>query len=275
MKETLLDSDHKPTIEELQERFKKNDFSAAAFIDMNTDTMEPDTAEDIVYIKGLINKEWESLSRQMGLKASSCYYTKDNPMIVLREGLGNAAAGGLLRWCQEKPEEIEEFFCQHIEQCIENPGLEAASDEFLHNAVETLMKVTEYDKLAAAVHKNAAHEDFKQYNKNNYRSKDFNRKWNHTRTKTQMIPLDGKQYQNWKKKQDASFDVEKELVLKEKWGRFWDSLSEEEKELLIMRMDGLTQKEIAEILGLKTHSAVSKRQNKLKQKHLKLLEQMK
>lgn len=44
----------------------------------------------------------------------------------------------------------------------------------------------------------------------------------------------------------------------------WSSISEEDKKLLRMRMQGISQKEIADILGLKTHSGVTKHLQKLK-----------
>ena len=46
---------------------------------------------------------------------------------------------------------------------------------------------------------------------------------------------------------------------------FWTSITEADQNLLRMKMDGLTQKEIAAELGYKTHSAVTKRLQKLKE----------
>ena len=41
-------------------------------------------------------------------------------------------------------------------------------------------------------------------------------------------------------------------------------LTEDDKSILLMRMDGKTQQEIADYLGYKNHSAVTKRIKKLK-----------
>ncbi|MEA4954377.1 MAG: hypothetical protein VB096_02515 [Pseudoflavonifractor sp.] len=42
------------------------------------------TVETLEHIKGLMDEQWESRSREMGLKADSSNYGKDNPLIAMR-----------------------------------------------------------------------------------------------------------------------------------------------------------------------------------------------
>jgi DNA-binding CsgD family transcriptional regulator len=63
---------------------------------------------------------------------------------------------------------------------------------------------------------------------------------------------------------DKSVNVEEEVISQLTGQTFWDSISEDDRILLKMRMSGKTQQEIADALGYKSHSAVTKRLQKLK-----------
>jgi hypothetical protein len=64
---------------------------------------------------------------------------------------------------------------------------------------------------------------------------------------------------------DSSVNVEDEVIANLTGDNFWDSISDDDRALLRMRMSGKTQQEIADALGYKTHSAVTKRLQKLKE----------
>ncbi len=50
---------------------------------------------------------------------------------------------------------------------------------------------------------------------------------------------------------------------------FWNSISEEDKNILRLRMNSMSQKKIADKLGYKSHSTITKRIKILKEKFLK------
>ena len=59
--------------------------------------------------------------------------------------------------------------------------------------------------------------------------------------------------------QNTEDDVISEVMIKQ----FMDSLSEKDRKILEMRLEGYTQEEIAEDLGYKNHSGVQKRITKI------------
>lgn len=112
------------------------------------------------------------------------------------------------------------------------------------------------------------HEDFSRAMSTQKR--DFLRKWNHSRAKTEVLSLDALQQDA--EAQQSSFrwepadlepsieDIALDRVVA---GQYLDTLSETDRKILEMRNLGYNLTEISEKLGFKTHSAVQKRIQKL------------
>ena len=268
MNGTLLDLDHIPTLDELCAFFHENDFSAASYLEMNYDKLDGDTVEALEHIKGLMDARWEPLAREMGLKSDSAYYGKDNPLIALRDNTENLAAGGVLKLLEEQPEKAAEILEQFD---FGDPDIKAHVDDLLHNAVETVMRVMGYEEIAKVVQATPAYEDFNHRKELNYRAKDFDRRWNHTRAQTQVESLDALQDTTNVMGESVEFslpdlrtDIFEEVAAKLTQENFWTNLTDDDRALLKLRMEGLSQAEIAQRLGYQTHSAVTKRLQKLK-----------
>lgn len=263
MHKTLLDLGRVPTLDELRAFFRDNDFSAAAYMNIDYSKMPNDTIEDLEYAKKMLDEHWEPLSHQMGLETHSSNYGKDNPLIAMRDNFENLVASGVYKLLEEQPETAEAILADFIN---EDGEFTVDGDDFLHNAVETAMKTMSYEEVAAVIQDTPAHEDFNPYKKDNKRAIDFDRQWNHTRTQIQTISMqdlvdeDG----NEREADTAVTDFTDEIHAELQRDTFWASITEDDKKLLRMRMDGLTQEEIAKRLGYKTHSAVTKRIHKLK-----------
>lgn len=271
MAKTLLDLDRVPTIEELRTFFNENDFSTAAYRDIDYNKMSADEVADLEYIKGFMGEKWDELSREMGLKSDPSYYGKDNPLIAMRNNMENLAATGVMKLLEEMPERAIELLNDFItEEDLQSPqALEAKADNMLNNAVSTLMQTMNFEEAAKIIAQNPAHEDFAHCKPNNFRAKDFDRKWNHTRASIKVSSLaemqtnaDGEEIEL--NIADADADVFEQVSSKLTKETFWSKLTDDDKTILLMRMDGKTQNEIAEQLGYKTHSAVTKRLKKLK-----------
>ena len=85
---------------------------------------------------------------------------------------------------------------------------------------------------------------------------DFLRKWYHTKTKHPIMLTDRIPHRLgiWTNSADYRID----------WEWFMKSLAPAEREIIELRLQGKTQKEIAEIMDYKTHSAVQKRLVKIR-----------
>jgi len=99
-------------------------------------------------------------------------------------------------------------------------------------------------------------EDF-DYRKSGQKT-DFYRKWYHTRTAHPQISLEGykEQYAQWN---DEKTNVEGGVVSQVQVEQFTATLSEKDKRILTLRMEGFTLEEIARELGYQNHSGVLKR----------------
>ena len=170
------------------------------------------------------------------------------------------------------PERAEELLSDFTTaEDWESPeALAARADNMLSNAVSTLMQTMYYEEVAKVIAENPAYEDFVHGKPNNFRAKDFDRKWNHTRATIKVDSLDELQTNDDGEIMelnigDANADVFEQVSSKLTEETFWSKLTEDDKSILLMRMDGKTQKKIAEHLGYKNHSAVTKRIKKLKE----------
>lgn len=257
---TLIDMDRTPTMEELRAFFKKHDWSAMK-LDVDHEKFTPEDADHYKYLKELIHEKWEPLSREMGLKASSEYYGDDNPLIAMRDNFENLVSDATFKLIEEEPKKAREI----IRQAMSGPNGVKDPDRFLHNAVETTMKVMNYEELAQIIQGDAAFEDFSSEKSNNYRAKDFERKWNHTRTAA-SVSYDELASTDSSELADASTDIEEAVSQKLNLQDFWNGLTDEDKMIVKLKMDGVTQEEIAKRLSFKTHSAVTKRLAKLRER---------
>ena len=88
---------------------------------------------------------------------------------------------------------------------------------------------------------------------------DFLRKWTHAQTKHPMVLTDRvpEKKSRWTENIDYRIDLE----------RFLNTLEPKERTIFMLKWEGNTQKEIAEIMGYRTHSAVVKRLKKIREKY--------
>lgn len=269
-KENLLKLDRKPTLEELRTFFKNNDWSATKLPDC-------EDAESLEYIKSHMDNHWEQLSSEMGLKSSSQNYSKDNPLIAMRDNVEDIVAKSVLNLIDNQPKRVEEILSHFMtEEAVQDfDKFSQNVDNMLNNAVKTTMQTMNFEEIASVLNQSSAHEDFNN-NPNNLRAKDFDRKWNHTRakTKTESIQnLEDTKFDNENSEEilkDYRINIEDEAITNIAFENFWDNLSKENKEILALKMGGLSQKEIAEKLGYKTHSTITKKLQKLKEEYIKL-----
>lgn len=147
---------------------------------------------------------------------------------------------------------------EDIEWCTEKE-----SQEIWKDCVELSDKHFPYMKKVLEIERQfPCFEDFDLQNKKLHQARsyiDFLRKWTHSQSKYQTIPLI--------KCRSTGVDVISAIDFKIDYQAFLKRLSADERKLVALRMKGKNTTEIASILGLKTHSAVVKRLQKIQEKY--------
>lgn len=252
----LLGVGKEHTAEEYRQNFLKDDFSARrrhSDKDYEKGTISLEDQEQMGRVREIHGAAWNGLAREKGQKYDPAAYGKDSPLSVLRDNNGIYVAEILYDLAEQNPDAIEEILAgafEHRPELFLEPG---AADEFLNQRMSDLMDAMAFGEVAETVDSNLTHEDFSN-RKQNYPKQDFNRKWNHTRTKTQVVLMSDV---DEKYPTEDAFDIaEAKAVI--------GALPEEDRKILLLHIQGYTQEEIAKKLGYKTHSAVGKKLKKIK-----------
>ena len=263
MDKTLLDFDRAPTLDELREFFKSNDWSSA--VPQEIEAEESDATEAVLYIQKLMDEHFEPISREKGLSKASVYFGKNNPLIALRNNTENLVSTEVARLIAERPEVAEQILSQFD---FSDPDIDEKADEFLHNAVDTMLDTMNYEAIAEIVNNAPAHEDFSRA-PNNHAKQDFRREYYRSSSKGFMESLEAVTLDGQDESQIASEDIDaiqRAENCADAARAFWNTLDTDEKKLLRMRIGNCTYKQIADELKLKTSNAVSKRRQKIAEK---------
>ncbi len=287
MQQDLLSLNRTPTVEELREHFITHDFTTLPTEDYSEQSSRRNELH--AHIVSLINDKWKKNAKSMKHKTPQSCYTKNHPIEALRIRVQNLIADKVIMLLDEperakkflkafmKPHEIELFFKQ-----INNPELSfnesdlieiiinEASDEsdthdkadkLVDNAVNTMMKVMDYERLYKIAKINSCHDDFNTFRPENFEAITHHRRWNHTRTKYNA-PLSYVRI----KEQEIVVSMEDAADAEAKVENFYRILSENDRNILRLSIKGYNQSEIADILNYETQGAISKRLAKIKEK---------
>ena len=249
MAKTLLDMDRLPTMEELKEFFKKNDWSAAQISDPAKRT--PEEQAEILHAAKLMDQKFEKLVRTKGRTAASVYYSKDNPLIALQKNTEDLVASMVVKIAND--EELTDGILSQFD--FTDPDIDQKADNLLNNAVNTMLDVMEYEKSAVLTRRISAEEDFNKNKPNNFRYIDHIRKWEHTeeKIKVMLAPDPNAELHGYIDPVDQAA-ISNVLVEK-----YLSSLDETERKIYVRKRMGFTQEEIARDLGFSNNGAVSKR----------------
>lgn len=132
--------------------------------------------------------------------------------------------------------------------------------------LEVVMQGQQFGDLIAAADEEPAHEDYPRYYTQD--GVNFYRRWNHSRTKAgTMLPIDDHE--------DEIPAYEEERIFLATRRQFCEQLNEKDMKILVLRLAGFTDEEIAKELGYKTSSAVNKRRHAMKALWQRLTEECK
>ena len=300
---TLIEKGRAPTVEEMQDYFKKNDYTAAPL------PFDPETGKqkDVnMYMKAreFFKKSWLKNQKDFGGKGSFVNFSNNYPVAVLENADEQLIAGAVTNIFAD-----EELYNQIIDSFFDTmqPKIELAFnsyanehnknvddltedemkyvidsfvDLFLNQMINLLMQSQSVPELINSTNTIGTHEDFNDFISENRSREDFYRKWDHTRTKIGKIFS----FSELSEGEDATVDLEEQIIAKHSLGYSDDEIAESEtlfmkiqsiycsmldeveKEIYKKRMQGLTVESIAIDLGYKSHSTIVKKLKKMRVK---------
>ena len=280
------------SIEELQELAKNAKYLSKSF----TRTVHNDSDENKKIFdraEEIYSQFWnDEMLEQIG-KKSLKNFSKDAPVNMLADGLENVILSAVdhlietdqmddivsvvgafnkdeideisLEYAKKHNKNVEDFTAEDM-----NEVLSIFSDDLLANRMEQLQEVYQLKGLFDLQKQMSVDEDFNENILENHDKIDHIRRTQHTRTKIgASLSLDELQETENDILSDRGTSVE-EIVETQTMSELEEIclsvLNEEEKEIFKFLKAGKTQEEIADALGYKTQSAISKKINKMKEK---------
>lgn len=272
-------------LDELQSFFQNNDFTANMTLNRECN-LKGEQAEIFVRIKKIFGEYWLGNLRPLGVNRKMKNFSKDYPVNLL-ENVDADYFSEQISEIYTDPDKLNEYIDRFFEMYGEpvmlgidcyakSVGKEAddLTDEEIHTVVEkvagvidetlieTVMQGQQVPAIFGVSKKIPQHEDFTE--RLNQDKINFYNKWTHCKTKLgapllfselsedETTDIEGA-------KMFFSNDPEEErryIFLRDEFAK---TLNSTDKEIYYLSEKGLTQKEIADRLGYKTHSAVSKR----------------
>lgn len=278
------------TDEELKAIFRANDYTTYV---PKYDASKRTAAENNIHsrAKALFYKAWRGQLRGMGGKASLNNFSKDYPVKLLEQTDENIIAEQVVEVLNDesKLQSLFEVFFTAMEKPLEDAlseqttllgkTLEELTDEEIMRAVDKvadrlmnfmigkMMVSQSVPEILQITKKHGSQEDFNPSVKDNHDRIDFERKWDHTRTKLgKMLSFDELDPYNESLAYWDDDPMDDEAALADLTKRFLASLDDEtDRNIVIFKLKGKTQSEIAETLRF-TQGAIAKRLKKIKVK---------
>ena len=146
-------------------------------------------------------------------------------------------------------------------------ALDKVADALMNTMIGKMMVSQSVPEIMQITKKHGAHEDFNPNVKDNHDRSDFERKWDHTRTKLgKMLSFDELDQDDESLAYWDDEPIDDEAAFVDLTKRFLASLDDDiDRDIVMFKLKGKTQSEIAETLGF-SQSAIAKRLKKIKVK---------
>lgn len=286
-------------VKEIKEFFKENDITANSSLDAEID-ISPDKADIFNRTKKIFAQYWKDNLKSLGINKSMNNFSKDHPVNFLMNVDGNILSEVIAELYGQLNVESDVDFIDAFCGMYQKPlmiGVERyakklgkTSDDLTDEElifvvdkvagiiIEEILKVVmigqQVPELYDVSRKSAVIEDFNENQKENHPKIDFLRKQYGLKRKfDSVLSFDELAEEDLV---NLNFESDFEQISDEEIDKavaaFIDTLDDVERTIYFMKQDGCTQEEIAKALGYKTHSAVTKRLAKMKEKAIRYCE---
>ena len=282
---------NKETRDVLQAYYETHDFTGNIPV-FDDKKYTPAQLQIYAKAKKFFAQSWLKLLPETGNKRSMRNFSKNYPLNCLKEGDAAYIADMVAEIMGDEERfksSIDKFFSDLQEPleagfkaCAKAHGKtpEDLTDEeiedvvdklaglFMEEMINALMTAQKTPEIFAALHKGdtkfTAHEDFNDSVCENHDKINFLKRWTHSDTQLgAALSLEEVMESDRDAAENASDFFSPAESTEETYSElrngFLATLSEDDRTIFIMRENGKTQKDIAEALGYKTHSAVTKR----------------
>jgi DNA-binding CsgD family transcriptional regulator len=254
MKRNLFDEEKTPTLEEIKENFI--DFTAEA-LPLSNDELNEDSIPLYKRAKYILSSFlWKDLDRMKRTAPESCF-TKDDPIEVFLNFIREYIARAIVKLDEEG------IAVQIIDEFNKNRDPNISDDEYASRAVKMLMEVTNMQDVIDITKEIPDALDFSNAKDINYPKMDFNRKW---KAKLDVVSSD---YDDKYIEQVESYNADliqhpdEEAIDNVGIVEFMSQITAQDKQMLMMRLEGKAYEDIATELGYHDHTAVIKRMRRL------------
>ncbi|MBQ6183135.1 MAG: sigma-70 region 4 domain-containing protein [Clostridia bacterium] len=283
-------------IKEIQDYFKKNDFTSYMTLDANRGR---NVASPEIYAKAkrFISEYWLANLPELGVKRMMKNYTHSHPVKLLQKRDSEHFAKQVSDIAEDGaqldavPDRYLEMFRKPLTAGIEayakSVGKEAddltdeeisfiidkCTDAINEELIKVVMLGQQVPEMFGVSSKNAAHEDFNGSVGGNLDLINFHNKWTHCKTKLGAPLFFGDLSEEeatgieGAKSFFASADEQTQKEYEELRDSFANTLSSTDREIYYLSEQGYTHAEIASRLGYKSPSSVTKRLQSMRKKY--------
>lgn len=235
------------TLEFLREHLHNNDFSTMPV----KDPSKYNAKELKLYnrVLALVNAEWKSISKKMGLTHPQDCYSKDYPPELLRERIQRIIADNVVKIRYDKKAFWNVLKAFIIPMIFKRKSVDLA----LHNTTNALMQTLDIDGLSKSARDFSCDEDFNRNKALNYPKMDHDKRWNHSRSKIKVELLDEIAEKSLSREPPQIFDktcVENSAEIHILIEQLIKKSTEQEQNILKLLSEGYNQSEIAQKLSV-------------------------
>lgn len=292
----LLEKDGTPTMEELKEHFHTYDFSAQV---SGYDFEHASNERNKLYIrtKKFFLKAWEKQLKILANRSSMLNFTEFSPIGCLKSAEENLVAGTVMEliendelssaiiesvltemdepltkelkaYANELHKPIDELTDEEVKKATDK-----FADIFLAKMMNLFMRTQSVPEIMNLSKEIGAEEDFNKEIPKNFDRTTFDRKWNQFKLHVEEL-LSLEQMRKDSLDVHDAFNEAESITDEELEDLYLQMLDSTQREIYSYRKNNMTQKEIAQALGYKTPSAVSKQMKKMLEKFYEMKSKM-